>query len=89
MIFQREELLIGKENLNKLKNSHVIVFGTGGVGGFTVEALVRGGIGELTVVDYDTVDITNINRQIIALQNTIGLDKVTLCLLYTSPSPRD
>lgn len=78
MIFQREELLIGKENLNKLKNSHIIVFGTGGVGGFTVEALVRGGIGELTVVDYDTVDITNINRQIIALQNTIGLDKVAL-----------
>ena len=78
MIFQREELLIGKENLKKLENSHVIVFGVGGVGGFAVEALVRGGIGELTVVDYDTVDITNINRQIIALQNTIGLDKVSV-----------
>ena len=76
MIFQREELLIGKENLKKLKNSHVIVFGVGGVGGFTVEALVRGGIGELTVVDYDTIDITNINRQIIALQNTVGRNKV-------------
>lgn len=78
MIFQREELLIGKENLKKLENSHVIVFGVGGVGGFAVEALVRGGIGELTVVDYDTVDITNINRQIIALQNTVGLDKVSV-----------
>lgn len=76
MIFQREELLIGKENLKKLKNSHVIVFGVGGVGGFTVEALVRGGVGELTVVDYDTIDITNLNRQIIALQNTIGCNKV-------------
>lgn len=76
MIFQREELLIGKENLIKLKNSHVIVFGVGGVGGFTVEALVRAGVGKLTVVDYDTVDITNLNRQIIATQNTVGKDKV-------------
>ena len=75
MIFQREELLIGRENLNKLQNSHVIVFGLGGVGGFVVEALVRGGVGELTVVDYDTVDITNLNRQIIALESTIGKDK--------------
>ena len=75
MIVQREELLIGRENLNKLQNSHVIVFGLGGVGGFVVEALVRGGIGELTVVDYDTVDITNLNRQIIALESTIGKDK--------------
>lgn len=78
MIFQREELLIGKKNLDKLQNSHVIVFGAGGVGGFTIEALVRGGIGELSVVDYDTIDITNINRQIIATQNTIGLDKVSV-----------
>ncbi|WP_300392494.1 tRNA threonylcarbamoyladenosine dehydratase [Fusobacterium sp.] len=78
MIFQREELLIGKKNLDKLQNSHVIVFGAGGVGGFTIESLVRGGIGELSVVDYDTIDITNINRQIIATQNTIGLDKVSV-----------
>lgn len=76
MIFQREELLIGKENLEKLKNSHVIIFGVGGVGGFAVEALVRAGVGEISVVDYDNVDITNINRQIIATQNTIGLSKV-------------
>ncbi|MBC2850716.1 tRNA threonylcarbamoyladenosine dehydratase [Cetobacterium sp. 8H] len=76
MIFQRTELLIGEENLIKLKKSHVIVFGVGGVGGFAVEALVRAGVGELTVVDFDTVDITNLNRQIIATQNTIGKDKV-------------
>lgn len=76
MIFQRTELLIGSENLNKLKNSHVIVFGVGGVGGFTVEALVRAGVGELSVVDFDTIDITNLNRQIIATESTIGMDKV-------------
>lgn len=72
MIFQRTELLIGHENLEKLKNSHVIVFGIGGVGGFTVEALVRSGVGEISIVDFDTIDETNINRQIIALQNTVG-----------------
>ncbi|NME35271.1 MULTISPECIES: ThiF family adenylyltransferase [Fusobacterium] len=78
MLFKREELLIGKENLDKLKNSHVLVFGLGGVGGFVVEGLVRGGIGELTIVDYDTVDITNINRQIIATTKTIGKLKTEL-----------
>ncbi|WP_300330190.1 tRNA threonylcarbamoyladenosine dehydratase [Fusobacterium sp.] len=78
MIFKREELLIGKENLERLKNSHVIVFGVGGVGGFVVEGLVRGGIGELSIVDFDTVDITNINRQIIATTETIGKVKVDL-----------
>lgn len=76
MIFQREEILIGKENLNKLKNSHVIIFGCGGVGGFVIEGLVRAGIGKITVVDFDTIDITNINRQIIATQKTIGKNKV-------------
>lgn len=78
MIFQRLGLLIGDENLEKLKNSHVLIFGLGGVGGFTVEALVRAGVGELTVVDFDTVDITNLNRQIIALQNSVGKSKVEL-----------
>ncbi|WP_410209005.1 ThiF family adenylyltransferase [Fusobacterium sp.] len=72
MIFQRTELLIGHDNLEKLKKSHVLVFGIGGVGGFAVEALVRAGIGEITIVDFDTVDETNINRQIIALQTTVG-----------------
>lgn len=78
MQFQREELLIGKDNVEKLKNSHVIIFGLGGVGGFTVEALVRAGVGEITVVDFDTVDITNLNRQIIATHDTIGRDKAKL-----------
>lgn len=72
MIFQRTELLIGNENLERLKNSHIIVFGLGGVGSSAVEALVRAGVGELTLVDFDTVDITNLNRQIIATQRTIG-----------------
>lgn len=78
MQFQRQELLIGRDNVNKLKDSHVIVFGLGGVGGFTVEALVRAGVGELTVVDFDTVDITNLNRQIIATHESVGRDKAEL-----------
>lgn len=75
MIFQRTELLIGSENLEKLKNSHVIVFGLGGVGGAAVESLVRSGIGEISIVDFDIVDITNLNRQIIATQNTLSTPK--------------
>lgn len=75
-MFQREKILIGEENFNKLKNSHIIVFGLGGVGGYVVESLVRAGIGKLTVVDYDRIDITNINRQVIATQETIGKNKV-------------
>lgn len=76
MRFQREKNLIGEENFNKLKESNVIVFGVGGVGGFVVESLVRGGIGKITVVDFDSIDITNINRQIIANDKTIGKNKV-------------
>lgn len=76
MRFQRERNLIGEENFNKLKESNVIVFGVGGVGGFVVESLVRGGIEKLTVVDFDSIDITNINRQIIATDKTIGKNKV-------------
>lgn len=72
MMFQRTELLLGKEGLEKLKKSHIIVFGLGGVGGYVVEALIRVGIQEITVVDFDTIDITNLNRQIIATQNTVG-----------------
>ena len=71
MIFQRTELLIGSENLEKLKKSNVIVFGLGGVGGATVEALVRAGIGNLSIVDFDIVDITNLNRQ-----SVVGKPKV-------------
>lgn len=78
MMFQRLGLLIGDENLEKLKRSHILVFGLGGVGGFVVEALVRAGVGELTVVDFDTVDITNLNRQIIATQSSVGRAKTDL-----------
>ena len=76
MFLQRTELLIGSNNIERLKNSSVIVFGLGGVGGATVEALVRAGIGELSIVDFDTVDKTNLNRQIITTQSVVGKPKV-------------
>ena len=76
MFLQRTELLIGSDNLEKLKNSNIIVFGLGGVGGVAVESLVRAGIGNLSIVDFDTVDKTNLNRQIITTQSTIGRAKV-------------
>lgn len=74
-MFEREELLIGKDNLLKLKNKTILVIGIGGVGGYVVESLVRCGIGHIVLCDYDTVDITNINRQIIALHSNIGKKK--------------
>ena len=69
---QRTELLIGKDKLEKIKNTHIALFGVGGVGGFVAEALARCGVQKLTLIDNDTVNITNINRQIIALHSTIG-----------------
>lgn len=77
-MFSRFELLIGEENLNRLQDKHVIVFGVGGVGGYVVEALVRSGIGHMTIVDNDEVSLTNLNRQIIATQQTIGQKKVNV-----------
>ena len=74
--FSRTELLIGKEGIEKLKKSKVAVFGLGGVGSYVVEGLVRAGIGNFILVDNDDVDITNINRQIIATTKTIGMPKV-------------
>lgn len=74
--FTRFEMLIGKDNLENLSNKHIIVFGIGGVGGYVCEALARSGIGNFTLVDNDTVDVTNLNRQIIATNNSIGLPKV-------------
>ena len=62
--------------MNSLKNSHVVVFGVGGVGGYVVEGLVRSGLGKITIIDNDTVNPTNLNRQIIALESTIGKLKV-------------
>ncbi|ASS98738.1 tRNA threonylcarbamoyladenosine dehydratase [Geobacillus thermocatenulatus] len=76
--FSRNELAIGKEGLERLKNATVAVLGVGGVGSFAVEALARSGIGRLVLVDRDNVDITNINRQIHALLSTIGRPKVEL-----------
>lgn len=74
--FSRTELLIGQAALEKLKNSRVAIFGVGGVGGYVCEALVRSGVGHFDLIDNDTVSLTNINRQIIALHSTIGKLKV-------------
>ena len=74
--FSRTELLIGKEGIEKLQNAKVAVFGIGGVGSFAVEGLVRAGIGNFVLVDKDIVDITNLNRQIIATRKTVGKPKV-------------
>ena len=68
--------MLGKEAIEKLKKSRVAVFGIGGVGGYVCEALIRSGIGEIDVVDNDTVSLTNLNRQIIALHSTVGMNKV-------------
>ncbi len=72
----RTELLIGKDGVEKLQNSKVVVFGIGGVGSYVVEGLARAGIGEFILIDKDIVDKTNINRQIIATTKTIGKPKV-------------
>lgn len=77
-IFSRNELFWGAEFQEALKNKHVAIFGLGGVGGYCAEALARAGIGELTLVDFDTVSTSNINRQIIALNSTVGQKKTAL-----------
>ncbi len=74
--FSRTELLIGKVAIEKLHNSKVAVFGIGGVGSYVVEALARAGVGNFVLVDGDDVDLTNLNRQIIATNKTIGMSKV-------------
>ena len=74
--FSRTELLLGKEKMEYLKNARVAVFGIGGVGGYTVEALARSGVGTLDLIDDDKVCLTNINRQIIATRSTVGKYKV-------------
>ncbi|ACQ52501.1 tRNA threonylcarbamoyladenosine dehydratase [Clostridium botulinum] len=73
---QRTEFLIGKEAIENLNKSKIVVLGVGGVGSFVIEALVRSGVGNITIVDNDTIDITNINRQIHANLNTVGKSKV-------------
>lgn len=74
--FSRTELMFGKEGMEKLKNARVAVFGIGGVGGYTVEALARSGVGSIDIIDDDKVCLTNINRQIIASRKTVGKYKV-------------
>ncbi|MBR4030858.1 MAG: tRNA threonylcarbamoyladenosine dehydratase [Clostridia bacterium] len=73
--FIRTECVLGKEAIRKLNNSKVLLFGIGGVGGYVAEALVRCGIGTIAIVDNDTISLSNINRQIIALHSTIGMKK--------------
>ena len=74
-MFERTRRLIGAEAMEKLENARVIVFGLGGVGGSAAEALLRAGVGHLTFVDADCVDETNLNRQIIATRETVGMPK--------------
>ena len=72
----RTSIVIGKENVEKLKNSKIAVLGVGGVGGYVVEMLARLGVENLTIVDFDTISVSNLNRQIIALNSNINLFKV-------------
>ena len=76
--FTREEALLGQKAMEKLRNSRVAVFGLGGVGSWAAEALARAGVGHLTLVDFDTVSITNVNRQLYALSSTVGQHKAEL-----------
>lgn len=76
--FSRLELLIGEENIKKIKNMRIAVFGIGGVGGYAVEALVRSGIGTLDLIDDDRVCLTNLNRQLHATRKTVGKYKVNV-----------
>lgn len=80
-IFSRTESLIGTENLEKLKNSHIAIFGIGGVGGYVLEGLVRSGVGNIDLFDNDTVSLSNINRQIIATNDTIGQLKTEAAMM--------
>lgn len=75
-MFERLESLVGINNLNKIKNTNVLIIGIGGVGGYALEALVRSGVGKITIVDPDKIEISNLNRQIITNQSNIGKLKV-------------
>lgn len=78
--FTRVELLIGKDNLNKLKNKKILVLGLGGVGSYVVEALVRSGVENIVLVDYDNIDITNLNRQVMTNLDNVGKKKTSVLL---------
>ncbi len=77
-LFSRNELFWGKDNQNILAEKSVAVFGLGGVGGYCVEALARAGVGNLTLIDFDSVSVSNINRQLVALHSTVGIKKTEL-----------
>ena len=88
-MFERLELLIGKESLEEIKNSKILIVGIGGVGGSVATSLVRSGVQNIVLIDFDIVDITNINRQVVAYHSTIGLKKVDVIkkiLLDINPS---
>lgn len=89
--FARTELLIGKENMERLKKARVAVFGVGGVGGYVVEALARSGVGTFDLIDNDKVSLTNLNRQILATHKTLNRDKVEVAkerILEINPDAR-
>lgn len=75
-MFERVISLIGEEKFNKLKNTKVLIVGCGGVGGYALETLVRSGINNIDIIDFDKIELSNLNRQIISNQNNVGLDKV-------------
>ena len=75
-MFERLKLLIGDDNLKKIQNAKVLIVGIGGVGGECAVSLVRSGITNISIIDYDTVDISNINRQVVAYHSTVGMKKV-------------
>ena len=77
--FSRTELMLGEDAMNRLATTRVAIFGVGGVGGYALEALVRSGVGEIDVIDFETVSESNINRQIIATEETVGKYKVDVC----------
>ena len=95
--------LFGESNLEKIKNAHILLVGIGGVGSFCFETLIRCGVENITVIDFDSYEESNLNRQLYATLDTLGKKKidtaliraksinenVNICLLYTSPSPRD
>lgn len=89
--FSRTELLIGKDGIEKLKKSKVAIYGIGGVGSYTAEGLARAGVENLVLIDIDKVDITNINRQILALHSTVGKRKIDVMkerILDINPSAK-
>ena len=79
-MFERIISLIGEENLNKIKNTNVLVVGVGGVGGFAIEALIRSGISHIILIDNDVIEASNLNRQVITNISNIGQNKVDVAL---------